>query len=83
MSRYREPVHPILATSDPTPFIKAMSANMTRYLQPGPTVQSEDDAVIAFAHRAIGSETDPIEQVRCLFYAVRDQIRYDPYHMDL
>jgi len=60
-----------------------MSANITRYLQPGPTVQSEDDAVIAFAHRAIGSETDPIEQIRCLFYAVRDQIRYDPYQMDL
>ena len=83
MSRYRKPAHPILATSDPTPFIKTMSANITRYLQPGPTVQSEDDAVIAFAHRAIGSETDPIEQVRCLFYAVRDQIRYDPYQMDL
>ena len=63
--------------------MKTMSADIAQYLRPGSTVQSEDDAVIAFTRRAIGSETDPIEQIRRLFYAVRDQIRYDPYQIDL
>ena len=83
MKRDREPIRPILGALDSTRFMKTMSADIAQYLRPGSTVQSEDDAVIAFTRRAIGSETDPIEQIRRLFYAVRDQIRYDPYQIDL
>ncbi|SVA83690.1 uncharacterized protein METZ01_LOCUS136544 [marine metagenome] len=60
-----------------------MPEDLSPYLQPGVTVQSTDDSVVAFTHRAIGSETDSIEQIRRLYYAVRDSIRYDPYQIDL
>ncbi|MDP6399198.1 MAG: transglutaminase-like domain-containing protein, partial [Arenicellales bacterium] len=56
-----------------------MTEDLTPFLQPGPAVQSEDDAVVGFTRRAIGTETRIIEQVVLLYYAVRDQIRYDPY----
>jgi len=44
-----------------------MPEDLSPYLQPGVTVQSTDDSVVAFTRRAIGSETDSIEQIRQLF----------------
>ncbi len=51
----------------------------------GPTdlIDSDNDAVRAFAARAVGDATDPTEKAIRLFYAVRDEIRYDPYSMRL
>ena len=83
MNRYRETIQSILAASDLTIFVKPMPTQLAQYLQPGPTVQSSDDTVVAFTRRVIGSETDLIKQIQRLFYAVRDEIRYDPYQMDL
>lgn len=60
-----------------------MPEDLNPYLQPGATVQSTDNSVVAFTHRAIGTETNTIEQIRRLYFAVRDSIRYDPYQIDL
>ena len=49
------------------------------YLRPTRLIESEDPAVVAFAEKAVGGETDPKEKVLKLFYAVRDDVRYDAY----
>ena len=60
-----------------------MREDLKPFLQPGPMVQSDDDAVVGFARRAIGAETHPTEQAVLLYYAVRDEIRYDGYDLDI
>ena len=51
---------------------------MTEYLSPGRFVDGDHPAVIEFAdaHATGGSD---MEKAISLFYAVRDEIRYDPY----
>jgi hypothetical protein len=48
-----------------------------------PTIESDSPVIKDFATvHAAGGEPDAEQAVR-LFYAVRDSIRYDPYHIDL
>ena len=49
------------------------------YLLPGRLIESEDPAVVAFAAKAVGGETDPAQKALKLFYSVRDDVRYDAY----
>jgi transglutaminase-like putative cysteine protease len=56
---------------------------MLQYLNPSPTVNSDNPAVIEYAKKNSGDSTDPLEQAIRLYYAVRDGIRYDPYAIDL
>ena len=49
------------------------------YLSPAEFIDSDHAAVRAKAAAAVGSSTDPAEQARVLYRAVRDGIRYDPY----
>ena len=44
-------------------------------------IDSDADGVGDFARTAIGSSQDTIERAVALFHAVRDGIRYDPYHI--
>ena len=60
-----------------------MKEDLALFLRPGQMVQSTDDAVVGFTRRAIGIETQAKEQVIRLYYAVRDQIRYDPYDIEI
>ncbi len=60
-----------------------MKEDLALFLRPGQMVQSTDDAVVGFTRRAIGIETQAREQVIRLYYAVRDQIRYDPYDIEI
>lgn len=53
------------------------------YLQPGRLVDSNHPDVIAFARRAAADATDPSQAAIRLYYAVRDEIRYGPYGIDL
>lgn len=46
-------------------------------------LDSDHPAVAAFAKRVVGDETDPVQKAIRLFYAVRDEVRYDPYSMRL
>ena len=51
-------------------------------LLPTATIDSNNPAVIAFAERHIGSGSERERAVN-LYYAVRDEIRYDPYSIVL
>ena len=60
-----------------------MKEDLKPFLQAGPTVQSDDDAVVGFARRAMGTETRAVDQAVLLYYAVRDEVRYDGYDLDI
>jgi hypothetical protein len=53
------------------------------YLQSTRFLDSDSDAVRAFAQQAAGAETSDIGRAVKLFYAVRDSIRYDPFAISL
>src|SRR5665213_2360262 len=48
------------------------------YRRPGGLVDSDHPDVIAYARRAAGEGSDRDKALR-LYYAVRDDLRYDPY----
>ena len=48
------------------------------YLSPTPALDSDSAVIMKFVSDAVGGATDPMEQAQLLFYAVRDQIIYDP-----
>ena len=52
---------------------------MDEYLQPGRFIDSDHPELIAFAERNRGVSADLREQAVSLYYAVRDQVRYNPY----
>ena len=60
-----------------------MNSEMRQYIQPSPTVDSDNPTVAKFARENSGDSTDPREQAISIYYAVRDGIRYDPYSLDL
>ena len=60
-----------------------MTEDFIPFLQVGPSVQSDDDAVVGFSRRAISTETQAVAQAVRLYYAVRDEIRYDGYDLDI
>ena len=47
------------------------------------TIETTSAAVVEFARRHAGDQASDIERAVRLYYAVRDQIRYDPYRIDL
>jgi hypothetical protein len=49
------------------------------YLAPGSFVDPESEPVRAFAHRAVGTVSDPTGKAVRLFEALRDAIWYDPF----
>lgn len=53
------------------------------YLNPGRFVDSDHPEVMEFADKAIAGLDDVREKVMALYYAVRDGILYDPYHLVL
>jgi transglutaminase-like putative cysteine protease len=52
---------------------------MREYLEPGRFIDSDHCAVVEFAERFRGAERDPQQQAIKLYYAVRDEVRYNPY----
>ncbi len=60
-----------------------MNSEMQQYIQPSPTVDSDNPAVAEFARENSGNSTDPREKAISIYYAVRDGICYDPYTLDL
>ncbi len=57
-----------------------MSLNdLPRFLGPGEFIDSDAPAVVAFARRAVGDETDDVARAVRLYYAVRDGVTYTPY----
>jgi len=60
-----------------------MNTEMIQFTQPTRIIDFDHPTVLAFAKENAGGSTDPREQAISLYYAVRDGIRYDPYHIDL
>ena len=56
--------------------------NLADALEDNARRRPDHPAVIEFAHRACGDGTDLAKTVR-IYYAVRDEIRYDPYAFSL
>jgi transglutaminase-like putative cysteine protease len=54
-----------------------------RYLRATDFIDSDHPAVIAFARQAVGEERDEVAKAVKLYYAVRDEFRYDPYAVEL
>jgi len=52
------------------------------YLQPAICVDSDHPDVIEFAQRVGGDGTD-VEKAVAIYYAVRDEFRYDPYGVEM
>ncbi len=60
-----------------------LTEQLSAYLQPGPTVESEAPSIIDFAKRAAGNAGSQKERAIQLYYVIRDEIRYDPYTSSL
>lgn len=52
-------------------------------LQPGPAVDADHPAVLALARRLIDPGDSDLHNAVTLYYWVRDQIRYNPYALDV
>ncbi len=53
------------------------------YLKPTFFIDSDNPEVIAFAKLHTQGKVSDTEKAIALFYAVRDEFKYDPYHVDL
>jgi transglutaminase-like putative cysteine protease len=53
------------------------------YLQPTFFIDSNHKDVIAYTQNIIGSETDKTKQAIKIYYAVRDDFKYNPYNINL
>ncbi len=72
-------------------FIKEWGLNMANppqdnleiYLSPTSFIDSDSPGVIKFAEQCTYNAKSRIDKSIKIFYAVRDQIKYDPYHIEL
>jgi transglutaminase-like putative cysteine protease len=60
-----------------------MIEDLEIYLQPTPFIDSDHPEVIKFARRSAADAGSKTDQAVRIFFAVRDQIKYDPYTIDL
>jgi len=57
--------------------------SMNEYLGATPTIDSDHPAVVEFAQENSRGRDSQIDNAISLYYAVRDDFRYDPYRLDL
>ncbi|MGQ0621759.1 MAG: transglutaminase-like domain-containing protein [Panacagrimonas sp.] len=60
-----------------------MDSNLYQALQATACVDADHPLVRSFARRAAGEDGSERDRAVRLYYAVRDEIRYDPYRIDL
>jgi len=60
-----------------------VDSNLAQYLQATEVIDYHHPTVKAFVQRRIEGASTPRQQAVKLYYAVRDEIRYDPYSIDL
>ena len=53
------------------------------YLQPGICIDSDHPAVVEFSQRVAGDDCTDLEKAVQIYYAVRDEFRYDPYGVEM
>lgn len=61
----------------------SVGESLAEYLGPTRFIDSDHPSVIAFAERVAGDESLEPGRAIALYYAVRDEFRYDPYRIDL
>jgi transglutaminase-like putative cysteine protease len=61
----------------------SLSEDFRIYLQPTEFIDSNSPEVIKFARSEAKGAKTQVEKAVKIFYAVRDQIIYDPYHLNL
>jgi transglutaminase-like putative cysteine protease len=59
------------------------SADEAALLRPTRFIESEAPEVVRFARETVGDARDDVQRGVMLYYAVRDEIRYDPYRIAL
>lgn len=57
--------------------------DLSPFLEPGAVVDSSCPGVRALVDRVTAGSSDAVERAVRLYYAVRDEIRYDPYSVEL
>ncbi len=57
--------------------------DLTAYLEPTRHIDSDHPGIVAFAEAAVGDTSGQIDKALKLYYAVRDQIFYDPYNVEM
>ncbi|MFZ1199758.1 MAG: transglutaminase family protein, partial [Desulfobacterales bacterium] len=56
--------------------------DLSLYLEPSYFIDSTSPAIIAYANAACHGKGPEIDRAIALYYAVRDDIRYDPYSLE-
>jgi transglutaminase-like putative cysteine protease len=56
-------------------------SDLDPYLESGEFVDSDDAGVVDFAKRVTDGAVDPVQIAVRLYYAVRDQVSYDPFYV--
>ncbi len=59
------------------------NGSFDKYLQPGKYIDSDHLSVIEYANRHKGESANAIGRSVNLYYAVRDDFNYNPFHVDL
>jgi transglutaminase-like putative cysteine protease len=59
------------------------SADVAEFLEPTASIESDNAAIIAWAREKAGDATSDIDIAVNLYYAVRDEFKYDPYDFTL
>jgi len=59
------------------------SETLRKYLSPTSYIDSDSPEIIEFSTKHAKGASSEIEKAICLFYAVRDGIKYDPYQVSL
>jgi transglutaminase-like putative cysteine protease len=54
-----------------------------KYLAPTPFVDCDHQKIVEYAHSLTRHASSPVENAISLYYAVRDDVRYDPYDIRL
>lgn len=57
--------------------------NLAIHLQATPFIDSDHIDVINFAHSVTQNSNSTVQKVVDIYYAVRDEVLYDPYHISL
>jgi transglutaminase-like putative cysteine protease len=54
-----------------------------KYLAPTPFINCDNQQIIEYAHSLTRHTSSPVENAISMYYAVRDDVRYDPYNVRL
>lgn len=60
-----------------------MDENFSKYLAPTPFIDCDSQQIVEYACSVTRLTSSPVENAISLYYAIRDDVRYDPYNVQL